>query len=95
MALRIRKDGRVFCAALTAEEPGDTYIDDAMHYHLSERFRVLVTYPMPKHAETGEWWWAGNAPDGVEAFGMRPVVEVGTSNVRRPVWPKWMKWRAR
>jgi hypothetical protein len=27
---------------------------------------VLVTYPMPKHAKTGEWFWAGVAPEGCE-----------------------------
>jgi hypothetical protein len=31
MALRIRKDGRIFCAALRQEEDGDTYIDDELH----------------------------------------------------------------
>lgn len=62
MALRIRKDGRIFCAALTEAEEGDTYIDDNLHYEMSVEHKVLVTYPMPKHKETGEWFWVGNAP---------------------------------
>lgn len=35
MALRIRKDGRVLCAAIHPEEPGDAYLDDGVHYFLS------------------------------------------------------------
>ena len=35
MAIRIRKNGRIFCAAMFPEEPGDTYINDQLHYHHS------------------------------------------------------------
>jgi len=70
MALRIRSDGRVLCAALHQEEPGDTYIDDGLHYLLSVQHRVLVTLPMPQHTESGprmgQWWWRGNAPSDVD-----------------------------
>jgi len=59
MALRIRKDGRIFCAALTKEQEGDTYIDDALHYEMSVVHKVIVTKSMPEHLETGEWWWIG------------------------------------
>jgi hypothetical protein len=66
MALRIRKNGRIFCAALTEVEKGDTYIDDELHYIMSIEKKVIRTYSMPKHAETGEWFWSGNTPDGME-----------------------------
>ena len=59
MALRIRKGGRIFCAALTEAQDGDTYIDDNLSYQMTVVNKVLVTYPMQKHAETGEWFWAG------------------------------------
>ena len=68
MALRIRKDGRVFCAAHTQPEEGDTYIPDNISYLLTVEHRLLRTYPMPKHEETGEWWWTGNCPEGMEEW---------------------------
>ena len=34
MALRIRKDGRVLCAAHHPPEPGDLYLDDFVHGYL-------------------------------------------------------------
>ena len=67
MALRIRKDGRIFCAAIHGAEEGDTYLDDDLHYRLSVVARVLVTEPHEKHMQHGEWWWSGNVPEGVEA----------------------------
>ena len=66
MALRIRKDGRIFCAALHAEKPGDTYIDDTLHYEMSAIHHVIVTEPEPEHSKRGEWWWRENVPDGVK-----------------------------
>jgi len=65
MALRIRKDGRILCAAIHGWEDGDTYINDSLHYRLSVEEKVLVTEPAEKHRERGEWWWTGNVPDGV------------------------------
>lgn len=62
MALRIRKDGRVLCAAMHEAEPGDTYLDDGIHYQLSAERKLLVTEPMEKHKDRGQWWWAGNVP---------------------------------
>ena len=41
MAIRIRKvDGHVvaLCAAETKPEPGDLYLDDAVHHALDEKF---------------------------------------------------------
>jgi hypothetical protein len=65
MALRIRKDGRILCAAMHPEIPGDTYLDDGLHYSLSVDHRVLVTEPWDAHSKRGEWWWRGNVPEGV------------------------------
>lgn len=65
MALRIRKNGRIFCAALHAEKPRDTYIDDGLHYQMSVVHKVLITEPMPEHEKRGEWWWRGQVPTGI------------------------------
>jgi hypothetical protein len=65
MALRIRKDGRIFCAAICPPMNGDVYIADQLHYDLRID-GAIVTYAEPKHSITGEWWWANNAPYDVE-----------------------------
>lgn len=65
MALRIRKDGRVLCAALHPAEPGDTYLDDGVHYYLSVEKKLLVTSPMELHVRHGQWWWRGFIPTDV------------------------------
>ena len=41
MALRIRQDGRILCAAMFAAEPGDVYIDDAAHYVIAVELLAL------------------------------------------------------
>ena len=46
MAVRIRESGLILCAAMHPAEPGDTYIDDGLHYTLSVESKVLVTEPM-------------------------------------------------
>lgn len=65
MAMRVRKDGRILCAAMHPAEPGDTYIDDADHYRLSVDLGLAVTEPMTPdpdnpgrggHGAHGEWW---------------------------------------
>jgi uncharacterized membrane-anchored protein len=66
MALRVRKDGRILCAAMYAEESGDTYLDDSVHYYLSVEKKLLVTERWEKHKERGEWWWVNNVPLEVE-----------------------------
>ena len=67
MALRIRKDGRILCAALNEPEDGDLYVDDHHHYQLSVEKNLLVTTEINKHiANGGEWWWRGQEPEGVE-----------------------------
>lgn len=68
MAVRIRKDGRILCAAMHSEEDGDTYIDDGLHYLLSVERKVLVTHPHEQHSIHGEWWWKGNAPADIDGF---------------------------
>jgi hypothetical protein len=66
MSLRIRKNGRIFCAALRPAEPGDIYIDDSLHYILSVIAKVLITEPNERHMINAEWWWCNNVPDGVQ-----------------------------
>lgn len=76
MAVRIRRDGRILCAAMHPAEPGDTYLHDAILSHLSHA-AILVTEPMEcdggrgGHAKHGEWWWRTDVPDDVviEVFG--------------------------
>ena len=66
MALRIRIDGRIFCAALSEAQPNDLYLDDEIHYGLSVINKVLVTTPNDFHmANGGEWWWKNQVPEGV------------------------------
>lgn len=62
MAVRIRKDGWVLCAAMHPEEDGDIYIHDGLHYYLSVECKVLVTEPHEKHSQHGQWWWVNAIP---------------------------------
>ena len=66
MALRIRKDGRILCAAIHPEEIDDTYIDDGLHYEMSVVKKVIGTEEHDKHKTHGQWWWLGNVPEGIE-----------------------------
>ena len=52
MALRIRKDGAVVCAAMTFEKEGDTYLDDGIHYALARYYHSELS-PVGPHDE--EW----------------------------------------
>lgn len=65
MAVRIRKDGSILCAALHPESDGDTYLDDGLHYKLSVDLKVLVTQESVEHQKRGEWWWRDDIPVGV------------------------------
>ena len=65
MAVRIRRDGRIFCAAMFPEDAGDLYVNDSLHYHLSVEAKVLVTEPHERHKVRGEWWWVGRQPANV------------------------------
>jgi len=70
VAVRVRDDGRVLCAAMFPALPGDTYIDDTLHYKLCES-GALVTEPHEceggrgGHAAHGEWWWRHEVPADV------------------------------
>jgi len=74
MSLRVRRDGRVLCAAMHPAEEGDCYIDDGVHYLLSAKLGLLVSEPMELpaeigrggHARHGEWWWHDRVPDDVQ-----------------------------
>lgn len=74
MAVRVRTDGRIMCAAMHPAEPGDVYIPDNVSEKLSGATGmtpVLVTEPweVPPgqgrggHSVHGEWWWANDVPD--------------------------------
>ena len=65
MSLRIRKDGRILCAAMHPEEAGDTYISDGLHYQMSVIHKVIGSEPIERHILSGQWWWTGNVPDDV------------------------------
>ncbi len=65
MALRIRKDGRILCAAIHSEEVGDTYINDGLHYEMSVINKVIGTEENEKHKIHGQWWWINNVPEGI------------------------------
>lgn len=63
MAVRIRKNGQIFCAALSEALDGDCYIDDELHYELSVERKLLVTTENDYHMKSGgEWWWKGQEP---------------------------------
>lgn len=62
MAVRIRKSGKIVCAAMNPKRKGDVYIDDNVHYALC-RAGVLVTEPWKRHKKNkGEWWWITQLP---------------------------------
>ncbi len=71
MALRIRSDGRILCAAMHPPESRDTYLHDGISYRLTVSLGVIVTEPMHSelgrggHARHGEWWWANEVPPDV------------------------------
>ena len=80
MAVRLRKDCRVVCAAMHPEEPGDVYLHDGIHGHLA-RARILVTEAMLDpagrggHAAHGEWWWRTDVPADVVPEEREPVLQ--------------------
>lgn len=66
MAVRIRKNGKIVCAALNEAEEGDMYLNDATHYHLSVIEKVLVTTENDHHMKTGgQWWWKTKVPENI------------------------------
>lgn len=63
MAVRIRADGTIVCAAMSEPQEGDTYLHDGIHHILSGELGVLVSEPMERHQHDGLWWWRGRAPN--------------------------------
>ena len=62
MALRVRANGDIVCAALHGEEAGDTYIPDNISEVLTGctgEEPVLITDKEPIHSTHGRWFWAG------------------------------------
>jgi hypothetical protein len=65
MAVRIRKSGEIVCAAMHPEEPGDTYLNDGLHYKLAVELGALVSEPMERHQrdDAGELTYVGPDPN--------------------------------
>lgn len=55
MSLRWRDNGELVCAAMSEEQPGDTYIDDRLHYQLSVLCAAIVADA--NHKDNGKWHW--------------------------------------
>jgi hypothetical protein len=71
MALRIRENGQILCAAMHPAQDGDTYLHDGISYKLTVDTLAIVTEPMQAtpanpgrggHGSHGEWWWADAVP---------------------------------
>lgn len=61
MSIRWRLSGELVCAAVTEEEPGDTYIDDRLHYQLSCISQTILADV--DHESNGLWHWLFNERD--------------------------------
>lgn len=66
MAIRVRKDGTMICAAHSEPSDGDTYIDDALQYEMSVTPAVILAKPMPDHESDPRRFWARAAPHDVD-----------------------------
>ncbi len=55
MALRIRVTGEILCAAHTEPMEGDVYLDDNIHYYLSQLTGAIR--PSKMHTEDNLWFW--------------------------------------
>lgn len=55
MAIRIRINGDIVCAAHTEEEFGDTYLNDEIHYYLSVLTNAIR--PSKSHSQDNLWFW--------------------------------------
>ncbi len=49
MSLRIRKNGRIFCAAHSLPEDGDFYLDDYVHGYIGGDTKEKKQEPKPLH----------------------------------------------
>ncbi len=59
MAIRWRADGRLLCAAMSEPEDGDTYIDDRLHYQLSQISRAILADV--DHETNRLWHWVSTS----------------------------------
>lgn len=82
MAIRVRTDGTMWCAALTPEMPGDTYIDDGLHYQMSVEHGVIVALPMFAHESHPQWWWAASAPIEADMWRVEQIRRLGLEGTR-------------
>lgn len=64
MSLRWRGN-KLICGAKSEEQLGDTYIDDRMHYMLSQILKVIV--PDPDEDTNGLWHWIMDA-EGIKEY---------------------------
>ena len=55
MSLRIRETGEILCAAHTDPMDGDTYLDDKIHYYLSQLTGAIR--PSKTHSTDNLWFW--------------------------------------
>ena len=55
MAIRLRLNGDMVCAAMTEAEPDDCYINDTLHYQLSVISRAILADA--EHESNGLWHW--------------------------------------
>lgn len=55
MAIRMRANGELICAAVSTPEEGDSYIDDRLHYQLSVISRAILADA--DHKSNGLWHW--------------------------------------
>lgn len=55
MALRIRKDGRILCAAYHPAEEGDLYLDDHIHSYLG--WCIPGFHPKKKEYDDEDYDW--------------------------------------
>ena len=56
MAIRIRTDGCIICAAMSKLEEGDIYVEDRLHYELAVELCLMVADP--NHKTNGLWHWS-------------------------------------
>ena len=55
MAIRMRENGDLICAAMSEAQPSDTYIDDTLHYILSVEGKCIIADV--NHENNGLWHW--------------------------------------
>lgn len=65
MALRIRKDGQIVCAAMHPEQAGDTYLHDGLSYQL--RVKEGVVIDDVNHEQNGLCYWRSDVMHVVRA----------------------------